>query len=86
MALNSVKNNQAQINFSQLIANLSNSIHRYSKCENLVAVLAVTCTLIILAGAVSLSISTMIVGTAILILSITPTILRWAREDYNRDF
>lgn len=86
MALNSVRNNSTHLSLSQMITITSNAIHRYGKCENIVATVAIACTLIVLTGVASYSILTMTIGTVMLILAITPTLMRWLKEDYERDF
>lgn len=86
MALNSVRNNTTHVSLSQTLTIISNAIHRYGKCENLVATVTIACTLIVLAGVASFSIITMTIGAALLILAITPTLKRWLQEDYERDF
>lgn len=85
MALKQVQNEKSTVLTSQLFANVMNAISEYGKNEDLAVSIAVICTLAILVGVAVMSKVLMISAVVALIVVFIPTVLRWIKEDYNRE-
>lgn len=85
MALNSVQNSKSTVETAQVFAAISKSIEEYSKNENLLMAVAIICALVVMLGAMMMNAVVMISGVALLVLGLTPAIVRWCKEDYNRE-
>ena len=85
MALNSVQNSKSTVETAQVFAVISKSIEEYSKNENLLMTVAIICALVVMLGAMMMNAVVMISGVALLVLGLTPAIVRWCKEDYNRE-
>ena len=85
MALNSVQNSKSTVETAQVFAAISKSIEEYSKNENLLMTLAIICALVVMLGVMMMNAVVMISGVALLVLGLTPAIVCWCKEDYNRE-
>ena len=85
MALNSVQNSKSTVETAQVFAAISKSIEEYSKNENLLMTLAIICALVVMLGVMMMNAVVMISGVALLVLGLTPAIVRWCKEAYNRE-
>ena len=85
MALNSVQNSKSTVETAQVFAAISKSIEEYSKNENLLMAVAIICALVVMLGAMMMNAVVMISGVALLVLGLTPAIVRWSKEVYNRE-
>ena len=85
MALNSVQNSKSTVETAQVFAAISKSIEEYSKNENLLMAVAIICALVVMLGVMMMNAVVMISGVALLVLGLTPAIVRWCKEDYNRE-
>ena len=85
MALNSVQNSKSTVETAQVFAAISKSIEEYSKNESLLMTVAIICALVVMLGVMMMSAVVMISGVALLVLGLTPAIVRWSKEDYNRE-
>ena len=85
MALNSVQNSKSIVETAQVFAAISKSIEEYSKNENLLMTVAIICALVVMLGVMVMNAVVMISGVALLVLGLTPAIVRWCKEDYNRE-
>ena len=85
MALNSVQNSKSTVETAQVFAAISKSIEEYSKNENLLMAVAIICALVVMLGVMMMNAVVMISGVALLVLRLTPAIVRWSKEDYNRE-
>ena len=85
MALNSVQNSKSTVETAQVFAVISKSIEEYSKNENLLMTVAIICALVVMLGVMMMNAVVMISGVALLVLGLTPAIVRWCKEDYNRE-
>ena len=85
MALNSVQNSKSTVETAQVFAAISKSIEEYSKNENLLMTVAIICALVVMLGVMVMNAVVMISGVALLVLGLTPAIVRWCKEDYNRE-
>ena len=85
MALNSVQNSKSTVETAQVFAAISKSIEEYSKNENLLMAVAIICALVVMLGVMMMNAVVMISGVDLLVLGLTPAIVRWRKEDYNRE-
>lgn len=85
MALNSVQNEKSTVMTSQLLANVMNTISKYEVNEDLAVLIVVICTLSILVGVAMMNTAVMVVAVLVLIVAFVPTVLRWIKEDYDRE-
>lgn len=80
MALNSVQNSKSTVETAQVFAAISKSIEEYSKNENLLMTVAIICALVVMLGVMMMNAVVMISGVALLVLGLTPAIVRWAKK------
>lgn len=84
MALNQVQNNQSTVETAQILSVIAKAVESYSKNESLLMTMAIICALVVMTGVVMMNAVVMIGGVVLLVLGLTPTIVRWCKEDYNR--
>ena len=85
MALNSVQNSQTTVETAQFFATIGKAIEAYSKNEGLLMTVAILCALVVMLGVMMMNTAIMISGVVLLVLGLTPTIVRWSKEDYNKE-
>ena len=85
MALNQVQNSQSTVETAQVFAAICKAIEEYSKNESLLMTVAIICALVVMLGAMMMNATVMVSGAVLLVLGLTPTIVRWCKEDYNRE-
>ena len=86
MALNQVQDTQATAVATQVMNAIGKAVENYGKNDSAVMFVAIVCAVVVLLGVAMMSASVMIAGVTVLILALTPTILRWLREDSHCEY
>ena len=85
MALKQVQKEKTTVMTSRMITKIATFVTEYGKNEDLAVTIAMICTLVILAGVAMMNIAVMVMAALVLIVAFIPTVLRWVKEDYNRE-